>query len=226
MTNLGSYPIQIHYTSEKYRKKFADYFEKQFEQAKKQPIYTVRTSNIIDTVTTSGSGWINQERLNGRNPPAVRNFFFGDVREASGDWILKKLGLSVGELDLIAGGPPCQGFSHSGKRNVMDPRNSLVFEYARIICEMRPKTMVMENVPGIGTMVTAEGIPVLDAFCQILEDGGFGTIDALRRGLLSSSGCGGTVLRRKKNGKSEEEQEDPRIDATVRKVNSQLSMFQ
>ncbi len=40
-----------------------------------------------------------------------------------------------GEIDLIAGGPPCQGFSYIGKRQLDDPRNSLVFEYVRIIQE-------------------------------------------------------------------------------------------
>jgi len=56
-----------------------------------------------------------------------------------------------GEIDLIAGGPPCQGFSLIGKRNVNDPRNSLVFEYLRMICELKPKYLIFENVPGIAS---------------------------------------------------------------------------
>lgn len=55
------------------------------------------------------------------------------------------------EVDLIAGGPPCQGFSHIGKRQLDDPRNSLVFEYLRIISEIKPKYFIFENVPGIAT---------------------------------------------------------------------------
>ena len=55
------------------------------------------------------------------------------------------------EVDLIAGGPPCQGFSHIGKRQLDDPRNSLVFEYLRIITELKPKYFIFENVPGIAT---------------------------------------------------------------------------
>lgn len=54
-----------------------------------------------------------------------------------------------GEIDLIAGGPPCQGFSQIGKRQLDDPRNSLVFEYVRIIKELSPKYFIFENVPGI-----------------------------------------------------------------------------
>ncbi len=53
------------------------------------------------------------------------------------------------EIDLIAGGPPCQGFSQIGKRQRDDPRNSLVFEYLRIIKDLQPKYFIFENVPGI-----------------------------------------------------------------------------
>lgn len=55
------------------------------------------------------------------------------------------------EIDLIAGGPPCQGFSQMGKRQLDDPRNSLVFEYFRIIKEIKPKYFIFENVPGIAS---------------------------------------------------------------------------
>ena len=55
------------------------------------------------------------------------------------------------EIDLIAGGPPCQGFSHIGKRQLDDPRNSLVFEYLRIISDLKPKYFIFENVPGIAS---------------------------------------------------------------------------
>jgi DNA (cytosine-5)-methyltransferase 1 len=53
------------------------------------------------------------------------------------------------DIDLIAGGPPCQGFSHIGKRQLDDPRNKLVFEYVRMVLEIRPKYFIFENVPGI-----------------------------------------------------------------------------
>jgi len=72
----------------------------------------------------------------------------------------------------------------------MDPRNSLVFEFTRLVLEIQPRAMVMENVPGILSMVTPEGLPVVDSICRILEDGGFGQFDALRRSLLATSGAG------------------------------------
>lgn len=56
-----------------------------------------------------------------------------------------------GDIDLVAGGPPCQGFSYMGKRQLSDPRNKLVFEYVRIVLELQPKYFIFENVPGILT---------------------------------------------------------------------------
>ena len=111
------------------------------------------------------------------------HFFLGDVRKLTGEAILTASGKSMGEVDCVIGGPPCQGFSRAGRRNVMDPRNSLVFEFARLVLEIRPKSMVMENVPDIVSMVTLEGIPVVDAFCKILEEGDYANYQALKHAL-------------------------------------------
>jgi DNA (cytosine-5)-methyltransferase 1 len=54
-----------------------------------------------------------------------------------------------GTVDVIFGGPPCQGFSLIGKRALDDPRNELVFHFFRLIAEIRPRYFVMENVPGM-----------------------------------------------------------------------------
>ena len=55
-------------------------------------------------------------------------------------------------LDLIIGGPPCQGFSVIGKRAFDDPRNQLVFSFARLIGALKPRYFVMENVPGLASV--------------------------------------------------------------------------
>lgn len=55
------------------------------------------------------------------------------------------------DIDVIVGGPPCQGFSHIGKRQLDDDRNKLVFEYVRLVKEINPKYFVFENVPGIAS---------------------------------------------------------------------------
>ena len=61
---------------------------------------------------------------------------------------LRKLG-DCGQVDLVAGGPPCQGFSTAGKREPDDPRNSLVFAYLDFVSLVKPKYILMENVRGI-----------------------------------------------------------------------------
>uniref|UniRef100_UPI0002F69A03 DNA cytosine methyltransferase n=1 Tax=Calothrix sp. PCC 6303 TaxID=1170562 RepID=UPI0002F69A03 len=55
------------------------------------------------------------------------------------------------KIDLVFGGPPCQGFSLMGKRDLEDIRNNLIFHFCRLVLELRPKYFVMENVPGITT---------------------------------------------------------------------------
>lgn len=58
---------------------------------------------------------------------------------------------TVGDIDIIIGGPPCQGFSMSGKRALRDPRNRLVLEFLNAVEMARPSAFVMENVPGFHT---------------------------------------------------------------------------
>lgn len=144
-------------------------------------------------------GGIWQARVSGANRPAalpgVAHFFLGDVRAWSGSRLLTLMGLELGDLTVLMGGPPCQGFSTAGKRQVLDPRNNLVFEFARLVIEMQPATMVLENVPGLASMTTPEGLPVIDALCRVLEDGGFAGFNALRRGLQATAGVGAGLRR-------------------------------
>ena len=76
-----------------------------------------------------------------------------DIRDVRGRNILRSLGLRKGELDLLAGCPPCQGFSAirclNGKGEVKDERNDLIDEFLRLVDEMRPKAVLLENVPGL-----------------------------------------------------------------------------
>jgi DNA (cytosine-5)-methyltransferase 1 len=60
------------------------------------------------------------------------------------------------EIDVLFGGPPCQGFSLIGKRAVDDTRNLLLFRYASLVKELQPRFFVLENVPGLskGSMVS------------------------------------------------------------------------
>ncbi len=83
----------------------------------------------------------------------------GSIVGMSGDELLKRAGTSKGELgdiDLVAGGPPCQGFSTAGLKNPSDSRNNLVGEFVRVVAELRPKYFLLENVSGLTTMYNGE----------------------------------------------------------------------
>ena len=60
-----------------------------------------------------------------------------------------KLNQLQGQIHVIAGGPPCQGFSSAGRRRADDPRNLLFMEYVKVVKELRPSIVVLENVPGM-----------------------------------------------------------------------------
>lgn len=101
------------------------------------------------------------ERTHKRNFPHIP-FMNADIREVSYDSLKKYL--NDGSVDIVIGGPPCQGFSTIGKRvssNPLvraqhDPRNELVITYAKLINAIKPKFIVMENVKGILTMQKGE----------------------------------------------------------------------
>lgn len=88
-----------------------------------------------------------------KNHKAVR-VWETDIRNLSASEVMKTLGIRKGELDLLAGCPPCQGFSSmrtmNGGRRVRDPeQKDLVFEFLRFVRELKPKAVMMENVPGL-----------------------------------------------------------------------------
>lgn len=71
--------------------------------------------------------------------------FHGDVTDLDP----ASLGLAPGELDVLDGSPPCQGFSTAGSRNYTDERNDLFRQYVRLLDAWQPRTFVMENVSGL-----------------------------------------------------------------------------
>jgi DNA-cytosine methyltransferase len=75
----------------------------------------------------------------------------------------------ITEVDVIAGGPPCQGFSIAGKRDKNDPRNSLFMEYVKYLNYYKPKVFILENVMGILSMKTANGNKAIDIITAELE---------------------------------------------------------
>ncbi len=73
-----------------------------------------------------------------------------DICTLSGEDLLKKVGLAKGQLDLLSGGPPCQGFSTaSSTRSATDPRSKLMWQFVRMVKEIQPRYFVIENVRGL-----------------------------------------------------------------------------
>lgn len=77
----------------------------------------------------------------------------GDIRRLSPPGLRRALGLRAGELDLLAGCPPCQGFSAlrtlNGAKDTADRRNRLIYQMLRFARAFRPKAVMMENVPAL-----------------------------------------------------------------------------
>lgn len=75
----------------------------------------------------------------------------GDIAKIDFAKEIEELGLN-GEIDLVAGGPPCQGFSTVGKKEFADPRNSLFQQFLRCVDELQPGLVLFENVAGFMSM--------------------------------------------------------------------------
>jgi len=130
-----------------------------FEKAGFQPVFAV--DNWADAATTYKY-----------NHPETK-FLEKDIRKVDPLQTLKELKLTKEDIDVIVGGPPCQGFSMAGKRNVGDPRNQLFREFVRVIRRTEPKFLVMENVKGLLTMKTLRGEKVIDVIEQEFRDIGY-----------------------------------------------------
>jgi DNA (cytosine-5)-methyltransferase 1 len=109
--------------------------------------FDVKAAFDIDPILTSSFT---------KNFPKTK-LFLRDVAKLSGAEVRAAAG---GDVDLIFGGPPCQGFSSIGKRDVKDERRTLLGHFFRVVAETRPAAFLMENVRGLG-FKDAQG--VLDA---------------------------------------------------------------
>jgi DNA (cytosine-5)-methyltransferase 1 len=178
--NLSMQPLNMHFDTDERKEKFNRYLEKKMfpKEAKNKYFKHCRSdmyveSDSLEFPVLPGTGWILSQKLAGKIYPPVRNIFISDIRNLKGDGVLKKLGMKRGELTCVMGGPPCQGYSKTGHRDIDDPRNTLIFEYARMIVELNPETFVMEEVPDIVNFRTPRGTYVLEEFGMILDEGGY-----------------------------------------------------
>lgn len=93
-----------------------------------------------------------------------------EVSSLTPDLIWKKTGLMKGDLTLICGGPPCQGFSIQRRGQRADQRNDLVSRFTQLATEMEPTVILMENVPGL---LGKRGTDHLKVITRILAQSGY-----------------------------------------------------
>ena len=93
----------------------------------------------------------------------------GDITQITYEDHIKPL-LDGKQIDVIIGGPPCQGMSLSGPRKFDDPRNKLYLSYIRLVKEIQPKAFVIENVPGL---VGLFGGQIKDSIIEKLTEMGY-----------------------------------------------------
>lgn len=115
-------------------------------------------------------------RTHERNFPSCRTLAC-DVADLCGDEICEAADIPSEEIDVVIGGPPCQGFSMIGKRKKDDPRNLLLYEFARIIEELQPRYWVMENVKGL--MIGAAR-SVMWSFLRRVRKAGYAIVEPLQ----------------------------------------------
>lgn len=135
------------------------------------------------------------------NHPQV-SLIGADVRKVTSEEIFRKLKLKAGELDLLAGCPPCQGFSSMRRKNkpqiVFDDRNALIDDFARLAYELRPKAIMMENVPALIGFKKFKSFVInlknlgYSVICEVLDVADYG-VPQHRKRLVLSAAMGGEV---------------------------------
>lgn len=169
-------------------------FSKGFENAGHGQFHTVFGTDILPKS-------IETFKLN--HPDAVS--ICQDIRKIKCDELNRRLKLKRGELDVIVGGPPCQGFSSIRpfrSSNEDDPRNSLFEQFANFVNFFRPKVLVMENVVGLATHKGGETIAQIEECfaglgyaCdwRILNSSHFGVPQRRERLILIGAQKGGKI---------------------------------
>lgn len=129
--------------------------------------------------------------------------FVGDLSKLNPIDVMAELNIKKGELDLLSGCPPCQGFSSHKTRNksssVDDKRNNLIFSVLDFIEAMEPKTIMIENVPGLAKDSRIEefksrlgelGYKINEKTVQVLNAADFGVPQRRKRMILQASRFG------------------------------------
>lgn len=123
-----------------------------------------------------------------------------DIHDITSRQLLSVSGLREGELDLLAGGPPCQPFSKSGywargdSRRLEDPRASTLEAYLRVLRDLKPRAFLLENVAGLAYQSKSEGLDLLRATIESINRE-HGTSYSFQIALLNAASYGVPQLR-------------------------------
>jgi len=132
------------------------------------------------------SGWIGAHNPD-RDGSGCRAMVMGDATQVTGELIFEALA-AIGcrtKIDVVFGGPPCQGMSKSGKQDPADPRNNLVLEFVRLADELGADVFMMENVPPL--LTEAKFAPLFEELVRRAHAAGFtvtaNVLDAVNYGV-------------------------------------------
>ena len=100
-----------------------------------------------------------------------------DLARQSGDSLRNLARLGSRRIDVVFGGPPCQGFSVGGRQDSSDKRNLLVYEFSRLVRELRPKYFVFENVKGL---MQKRSEPVLKSLLLRFKRSGYKIVEPIQ----------------------------------------------
>lgn len=109
---------------------------------------------------TSNHLWSNgvpDNWLTVEEPMPCSNLFLMDITKLEPEEWMELIGVRVGDIKIFVGGPPCQGFSTSGKRDVLDARNKLALRYIYYAKICKPEMVLIENVPGLLSLGRQKG---------------------------------------------------------------------
>lgn len=120
--------------------------------------------NLICREESSRYSW--SDFIKSRELQVASGLIVGDIAERLDDFVSSCLSSSI-NLDVVAGGPPCQGFSVAGRRNPSDSRNTLIDYVVEAAVILQPRVVLMENVPAIN--LPFNGDKHMDSALEILS---------------------------------------------------------
>lgn len=119
-----------------------------------------------------------------KNFPRTKAFTL-NLAKATGREIRRLAGVGNRTIHVLFGGPPCQGFSLIGKRDLADTRNLLLYDFARLIRELSPKYFVVENVSGL---LAGDARAILKSFVRRIKRAGYAVREPVRAVCASKYG--------------------------------------